>query len=111
MEHLRERKKQIKAQAVSDGASAETAKAALHDSIHSLKFVPDDEVRAAAEPSSPSPAARATPRVTDAMMALIVGTHVQVKSLGKTETSRFKTFFGPRTPTGGRRKAPYEVTL
>jgi len=73
----RERKKALKDQAVADDASYGQAKSAIHDSIHGLKFVPDDEV----------------------------------KSLAKTDTSRFKTFFAPRTPTSSRRKAPYEVIL
>jgi len=35
----------------------------------------------------------------------------EVSTLSKTDSSRFKTFFGPRTPASSTRKAPYEVTL
>ena len=41
----RERKKQLKDQSLSDDSSYSQAKAAIHDSIHGLKFVPDDEVK------------------------------------------------------------------
>ena len=41
----RERKAQIKAQALADDASFGLAKSAIHDSIHGLKFVPDEEVK------------------------------------------------------------------
>ena len=36
---------------------------------------------------------------------------VELASCLKADTSRFKTFFMPRTPTSSRREAPYEVTL
>ena len=42
---LRERKKIIKEQQATDGSSITQAKSAIHDSIHGLKFVPDEEVR------------------------------------------------------------------
>lgn len=45
---MRERKKQIKEQALQDDSSSVQAKAAIHDSIHGLKFVPDDEVKSVA---------------------------------------------------------------
>ena len=41
----RDRKKQLKDQAVADDSSYSQAKSAIHDSIHGLKFVPDDEVK------------------------------------------------------------------
>jgi len=41
----RDRKKQLKQQAVADDSSYGQAKAAIHDSIHGLKFVPDEEVK------------------------------------------------------------------
>jgi len=74
---MRDRKKQLREQSVADDSSHGQSKAAIHDSIHGLKFVPDDEI----------------------------------KELAKTDGNRFKTFFGPRTVTGSRRKPPYEVTL
>ena len=39
---LRERKKIIKEQQATDGSSITQAKSAIHDSIHGLKFVPDE---------------------------------------------------------------------
>jgi len=41
----RDRKKQLKQQAVADDSSYSQAKSAIHDSIHGLKFVPDEEVK------------------------------------------------------------------
>ena len=41
---LRERKKALKDQASADDSSYGQSKAAIHDSIHGLKFVPTDEV-------------------------------------------------------------------
>ena len=70
---MRERKKQIKEQALQDDSSSVQAKAAIHDSIHGLKFVPDDEVksvatkegaRRASSPSSASALPLAAPRRT-----------------------------------------------
>ena len=75
----RDRKKAMKEQAMADDQSHGQSKNAVHDSVHSLKFVPDDEIKSLAKD-------------------------------GK-DNSRFKNFFGPRTPSGSRRKAPYEVTL
>jgi len=67
----------LRMQAVADGSSHGAAKSAVHDAVHGLKFVPEEEV----------------------------------KQLSKTDSSRFKTFFGPRTVSGSSRKAPYEVSL
>ena len=74
---LRDRKKTVREQASADSTSVGATKAAIHDSIHQLKFVPD----------------------------------AAVKSLGKADAGRFKTFFAPRTPASAHRKAPFEVTL
>lgn len=51
-EQQRQRKKQIKEQAVADDASFGQAKSAIHDSIHGLKFVPDEEVKAVSKTDS-----------------------------------------------------------
>jgi len=51
-QELRERKKQIKDQALQDDSSYGQAKAAIHDSIHGLKFVPDEEVKSVAAKDS-----------------------------------------------------------
>ena len=125
----RERKKALKDQAVADDASYGQAKSAIHDSIHGLKFVPDDEVRGrspdwgtagvaslAPAPHRPSSLSLSlslslpTHSLAHSRMCMFLGA-IQVKSLAKTDTSRFKTFFAPRTPTSSRRKAPYEVIL
>jgi len=76
-EQMRERRKAMQSQAVTDDASHGNTKQAIHDAIHGLKFVPDDEV----------------------------------STLSKADSTRFKTFFAPRTPASSTRKAPYEVTL
>jgi hypothetical protein len=48
----RERKKALKEQALSDDSSSGQAKVALHDAIHGLKFVPDDEVKSVSKAES-----------------------------------------------------------
>ena len=109
---MRERKKQIKDQAVADGGSVVQAKSAIHDSIHGLKFVPEDEVRRHHR-LAPTPSLRSQTPSPELRMFLALTRHTrvlrQIKSLGKTDSSRFKIFFAPRTPASTRRKAPYEV--
>ena len=50
---LREKKQTLKEQAEKDATSGAGSKTAIHDSIHSLKFIPEEDVRLPARPRAP----------------------------------------------------------